>query len=294
MTNGNKVISLREAVARTVRDGDTVFVGGFGQCIPYAAAHEIVRQGRKDLTLCRSGTDILFDMMVAAGCVRKVIAGYVGNPGVGLAHAFRRAVQNKTIEVEDWTNFSMVLRLHAGALGVPFLPSFTLHGGDLPERIALHRVVCPYTGETLSAIPALRPDVAIIHAQRADRHGNVQMFGLTGDSVDGALASYRILATVEEIVPDDIVRNLPDRTTVPGFRVDAVCAVPWGAHPSYVEDHYGRDDDFYREWDAISRDEKTVAQWIEANIRATAGFEDYIASLPPARLDALEQQRKVR
>jgi len=152
--------TLPDAVAAHVRDGDTVFVGGFGQCIPFATAHEIVRQGRKDLTLCRSGADILFDMLIAAGCVRKVMFGYVGNPGIGLGHAFRRAVEAGTLETEDWTNFAMVLRLHAGALGEPFLPTATLVGGDLPDEVDVRSVTCPYTGEQLSTVPALNPRMA--------------------------------------------------------------------------------------------------------------------------------------
>src|SRR5262249_22222518 len=160
-----------------------------GQCIPFATAHEIVRQKRTGLTLCRSGADILFDMLIAAGCVKRVVFGYVGNPGIGLGHAFRRAAESGAIEVEDWTNFAMVLRLHAGALGVPFLPTASLVGGDLPNHIDARPIVCPYTGERLSTVPAINPDVAIVHAQFADEEGNVQLYGLSGDTIDGAMAS---------------------------------------------------------------------------------------------------------
>jgi glutaconate CoA-transferase subunit A len=254
MTAPCKLMALDEAVRRHVHDDDTVFVGGFGQCIPFASAHEIIRQGRCDLALCRSGADILFDLLIAAGCVRKVVVGYLGNPGVGLAHAFRRAAEAGTIEIEDWTNFAMVLRLHAGALGVPFLPAATLLAGDIRNASAdVREVSCPFTGERLAAIPALRPDVALIHAQRADAEGNLQLFGLPGDSVDGAMASERIVATVEEIVPREVVRAAPDRTIVPGFRVSAVSHVPWGAWPSYVDGFYGRDDDAYFAWDQLAR-----------------------------------------
>lgn len=286
-----KLVELDEAVAQHVGDGDTVFVGGFGQCIPFAIAHEMIRQARKDLVLCRSGADIFFDLMIAAGCVRKIIVGYVGNPGIGLAHAFRRAAEAGAIEVEDWTNFSMVLRLHAAALGVPFLPAATLLDGDIPWTLDVRAVTCPYTGERLAAIPALRPDVAILHAQFADEDGNVQLFGLPGDSVEGAMASERIIATVERIVPAETIRSRPDRTVVPGFRVAAVSHLPWGAHPSYVDGFYGRDDEAYLAWDKLARDAKTLDAWIDAEIRGVPDFAAYVARLDPGRVKALAAER---
>jgi glutaconate CoA-transferase subunit A len=288
MTAGCKLVALDEAVRRHVHDGDTVFVGGFGQCIPFACAHEIVRQGRRDLVLCRSGVDILFDLLIAAGCVRKVVFGYLGNPGVGLAHAFRRAAEAGTIEVEDWTNFAMVLRLHAGALGVPFLPAATLLAGDARNVCDVREITCPFTGEHLAAIPALRPDVALIHAQRADADGNLQLFGLPGDSVDGAMASERIVATVEEVVAREVIRAAPDRTVVPGFRVSAVSHVPWGAWPSYVDGFYGRDDDAYFAWDQLARSPDRLASWIDAEIRGVPDFAAHLARIAPERLSRLK------
>ncbi len=287
-----KLVDLRDAVARHIHDGDTVFVGGFGQCIPFAIAHEIVRQGRKELTLCRSGADILFDLLIGAGCVRKVIFGYVGNPGIGLAHAFRRAVEAGTVAVEDWTNFSMVLRLHAGAMGVPFLPAATLRGRDLPNDLPVKSVTCPYTGEEMTAVPALRPDVALIHAQYADEEGNIQLFGLSGDTLDGALASTRIVATVEEIVPASVIRSRPDRTVVPGFRVASVSEAKWGAHPSYVDGFYSRDDDAYAEWDKLSRKAEQLTAWIEKNVKGVRDFSGYLKNLDPKRCDALVAARR--
>ena len=288
MTARSKLMPLDEAVRRHVHDGDTVFVGGFGQCIPFACAHEIVRQGRRDLVLCRSGVDILFDLLIAAGCVRKVVFGYLGNPGVGLAHAFRRAAEAGTIEVEDWTNFAMVLRLHAGALGVPFLPAATLLAGDARNVCDVREITCPFTGEHLAAIPALRPDVALIHAQRADADGNLQLFGLPGDSVDGAMASERIVATVEEVVAREVIRAAPDRTVVPGFRVSAVSHVPWGAWPSYVDGFYGRDDDAYFAWDQLARSPDRLASWIDAEIRGVPDFAAHLARIAPERLSRLK------
>jgi glutaconate CoA-transferase, subunit A len=282
-----KLVSLEHAVRRHLRDGDTVFVGGFGQCIPFAIGHEIVRQGRKDLVLCRSGADIFFDLLIAAGCVRKVIVGYLGNPGIGLAHAFRRAAESGRVEVEDWTNFAMVLRLHAAALGVPFLPAATMSGGDLPAAVKVRRIVCPYSGEELSAIPALRPDVALLHAQCADADGNLQLFGLPGDSVEGALASRQVIATVEEIVAPEVIRRRPDRTVVPGFRVAAVSHVPFGAYPAYVDGYYDRDDQAYRDWDALARDPAALGGWIDRTIRDTPDFTAYLKLVGNARLQTI-------
>lgn len=283
----SKLVPLDEAVRRHVRDDDVVFVGGFGQCIPFAVAHEMVRQGRTGLTLCRSGADILFDILIAAGAVRKVIFGYVGNPGVGLAHAFRRAVESGSLEFEDWTNFAMVLRLHAAALGVPFLPTATLIGGDLPLEVDVRPITCPFTGEELRAVPALAPDVAIVHAHAADEDGNLQLSGLSGDTLEGIQASRRVIATVEEIVPRSAVRSRPGRTIVAGFRVDAVSLAPWGAYPSYVDGLYGRDDAAYAEWDAISRRPERLAAWIDREIRGVPDFAAFVRRLAPERLAAL-------
>ena len=289
---GCKLMALDEAVRRYVHDGNTVFVGGFGQCIPFACAHEVVRQGRRDLVLCRSGADILFDLLIAAGCVRRAVFGYLGNPGIGLAHAFRRAAEAGTIEIEDWTNFAMVLRLHAGALGVPFLPAATLLVGDIRAACDVRETSCPFTGERLAAIPALCPDVALIHAQRADAQGNLQLFGLPGDSVDGAMASERIIATVEQIVSREAIRAVPDRTIVPGFRVSAVSHVPWGAWPSYVDGYYGRDDDAYVAWDRLARSPERLSTWIDAEIREVPDFAAHLARLAPERLARLREARR--
>ena len=292
MGSTSKYTSLAEAVDQNIADGDVVFVGGFGQCIPFAVGHEIIRQEMKNLTLCRSGADILFDLLIAAGTTRKVIAGYVGNPGIGLAHAFRRAVQSGAIEVEDWTNFSIVLRLHAGALGIPFIPTSTLIGGDIPGHVDVRSIQCPFTGEVLRAIPALRPDVAIVHAQRADEDGNIQLFGLAGDTLEGALASRRIIATVEEIVPRSVVRQMPERTVLPGFRMAAVSHVPWGAYPSYVDGYYTRDDQAYGEWDELARSDERLAAYIDADIRSLENFAETMELIDKSRLEALRAARR--
>jgi glutaconate CoA-transferase subunit A len=259
--------SLATLAADHVADGDVVFLGGFGHAVPFALGHELIRAGRKDLTICRSGADILADQLIAAGCVSKVVFGWIGNPDVGISHAFRRAVADGTIEWEEWTNWSMVLRLQAAASGVPFLPARVLLAGDGPRELPdLATVRDPYTGEELAAIPALRPDVALVHAQRADPEGNVQLWGIVGDTVVGALASDRIIVTVEEIVDTSLVRETPDRTVLPAHRVTEVVEVPWGAHPSYVDGYYTRDDDHFRAYDRISRTvegtEAYLREWV--------------------------------
>jgi glutaconate CoA-transferase subunit A len=260
-----KQISLKDAVADNIRDGDTVFVGGFGQCVPFAIAHEIARQRKKGLTLCRTGADILFDLLIGAGCVGKVSFGYVGNPGIGLAHAFRRAVEKREIAVEDWTNFAMVLRLHAGALGVPFLPTATLFPGDLADQVDIRTVTCPFTGEELAAIPAHRPDVTFIHAQKANAKGDVLIEGIIGVQKEAALSAKRVVVTVEEVVPD--FKGLhPNLCILPHWTIDAVAVVPGGAHPSYTHGYYARDNAAYLAWDKISGDRALFEKWIKDNV----------------------------
>jgi glutaconate CoA-transferase subunit A len=284
----SKLMPLAQAIGQHLPDGATVFVGGFGHAVPFAAAHEFIRQGKRDLTLCRSGTDILFDQAIAAGCVRKVIFGYIGNPGVGLAHAFNRAMAAGTLDIEEWTNFSMVLRFHAARLGVPFLPADILRAGDIGgASIDVHAVTCPYTGRELSAIPALKPDVALIHAQRADATGNVQFWGIDGDSREGALAADTIIATVEEMVPADVVAGAPERTMVPAHRVAAVSLVPGGAHPSYVQDYYGRDDAHYAEYDKISRKAGELSAYLDKYVHGVADRAGYLELFDRARLKKL-------
>lgn len=249
------VVDLPTAIARHVPDGSTVFLGGFGHAVPFAAGHELIRQGRRRLTVCRSGADILADQLVGAGCVARLVVGWIGNPGIGLAHAMNRALAAGTVELEEWTNYSLMLRLQAAATGVPFLPTRVLRDGDMSTTgIDVRTVTCPFTGETLSAVPALRPDVAIVHAQRASRGGDVQLWGVVGDTVTGALAAERIIVTVEELVDEAVVVAEPDRTVIPGYRVSALSVVPGGARPSWVDGRYGRDDEAYRAYDAIARD----------------------------------------
>ncbi|MFI7024956.1 CoA transferase subunit A [Micromonospora sp. NPDC049900] len=264
-----KLVSLADGVADLVRDGDTVALEGFTHLIPFAAGHEIIRQGRRDLTLVRMTPDVIYDQLIGAGCARRLVFSWGGNPGVGSLHRFRDAVQNSwpvPLELEEHSHAGMANRYVAGASGLPFAVLRGYTGTDLPRHTDNIRTVdCPFTGETLTAVPALRPDVTVVHAQRADQAGNVQMWGITGVQKEAVLAADRSLVTVEEIV--DELTPVPGQVVLPGWVVDAVARVPGGAHPSYTQDYSVRDNDFYRAWDAISRDRDTFREWIDRHVR---------------------------
>lgn len=263
----DKRSSIAEAVRENVPSGSLIFVGGFGQGVPFALGREIIRQGISGLTLCRTGADIIFDLLVAAGAANEIIVGWFGNPGVGLSHVCRRAQREGRLTISETSNFGLLLQLEAAALGVPFMPTRTLVGGDLVGVAERAAITCPFTGEAVSAVPALCPDVALIHAQRADRAGNVQMWGITGDTLVGARAAKRVVCSVEEIVDGEVIRREPGRTVLPGYRVNAIVETPGGAWPSYVQDRYDRDDAYYRAWDKLSRDPDRVRDEVET-IRA--------------------------
>jgi glutaconate CoA-transferase subunit A len=286
-----EILSLSELVARHVRDGDTLYLTGFSHLIPFAAGHEIIRQGRRGLVLCRATPDLLYDQMIAAGTARKVVFSYAGNPGVGLLPAFRRAVERGAIEIEEWTHYEMVARLEAGASGLPFFPIRTL-SNDLNR----HRptVTCPYTGETLVAVPALSPDVAIVHAHYADEEGNLYVDGLLGDIRESALAARTVVATVEAIRPATELRPLRHLLAVPGFRVAAVAEVPFGAHPSYAFGLYDRDTAFYRSWGEIARSEERLAGWLDEWVRGVPDRRAYLRKLGQAHMAALVARAAAR
>lgn len=272
---------MRDAVASFVRDGDTLVIEGFTHLICFAAAHEIIRQRRRDLTLCRLTPDLVYDQLIAAGCARKLVFSWAGNPGVGSLHAFRRAVERGTLEIEEYSHFGMVARLSAGAARLPFWPLRNYMGTDLPrvnERI--RSVTCPYTGETLATVPALEPDVTIVHAQRADPEGNTQVWGLLGVQKEAAFASRRVIVVVEELVDVEVVRADPNRTLIPGMVVSAVVVEPWGAHPSYAQGHYDRDNDFYVRWESISRDERALRGYLDEFVYGVPDRRAYRERLP--------------
>jgi glutaconate CoA-transferase, subunit A len=281
LTATSKVTTMREAVAAHVRDGDTVVIEGFTHLICFAAGHEIIRQRRRDLTLCRLTPDLIYDQMIAAGCARKLVFSWAGNPGAGSLHAFRRAVEGKgggPLELEEYSHFGMVGRLSAGAARLPFWPMRNYMGTDLPavnHRIA--QVQCPYTGERLATVPALNPDVTIVHAQRADAQGNTQIWGLLGVQKEAAFASRRVIVVVEELVDERVIRADPNRTLIPGIAVDAVVIEPWGAHPSYAQGYYDRDNEFYVSWEQISRDPAALARYLEEFVYGVADRAGYVA-----------------
>ena len=292
-TARSKIMPMREAIARFVHDGDVVVIEGFTHLICFAAAHEIIRQQRRDLTLCRLTPDLIFDQMIAAGCARKLVFSWAGNPGVGSLHALRRAVEKsipRPLELEEYSHFGMVARLTAGAAKLPFWPMRDYRGSDLPQANPLIRTVtCPYTAEELATVPALNPDVTIVHAQRADASGNAQIWGLFGVQKEAAFAAKRVIVVVEEIIDERVIRSDPNRTVFPGFIVDAVVCEPWGAHPSYAQGYYDRDNDFYVAWDEISREQVRLAKWLDEFVYGVDKRGDYMDKLGPqlrARLTA--------
>jgi glutaconate CoA-transferase subunit A len=257
---------MGDAIAAHVHDGDMVVIEGFTHLICFAAGHEIIRQQRRELTLCRLTPDLIYDQMIAAGCARKLVFSWAGNPGAGSLHGFRRAVeqQRPALELEEYSHFGMVARLSAGAARLPFWTLRNYMGTDLPEvNSNIRTVTCPYTGEVLATVPALNPDVTIVHAQRADVQGNTQIWGLLGVQKEAAFASRRVIVVVEELADESVIRADPNRTIIPGLLVDAVVVEPWGAHPSYAQGHYDRDNEFYLAWEAISRDPDALKRYLD-------------------------------
>lgn len=291
-----KVASMRDAVAECVRDGDTVAIEGFTHLICFAAGHEIIRQRKRDLTLARLTPDLIYDQMVAAGVARKLVFSWLGNPGVGGLHAIRRRVEApagggafEPLELEEYSHFGMVGRYTAGASNLPFFPLRSYFETDLPKANPLIRPIrSPFGEESVYAVPPLKPDVTIVHAQRADAAGNTQMWGLLGCQKEAAFAAERVIVVVEELVDESVVRADPNRTVIPGLIVDAVVVEPWGAHPSYVQGAYDRDNHFYRDWDAISREAASTQQWLDEWVYGVAGRAEYVEKLGAERLAGLK------
>jgi glutaconate CoA-transferase subunit A len=257
--------SLSDAVRDLAHDGDTVALEGFTHLIPTAAGHEIIRQGRRNLTLVRMTPDVVYDQLIGAGCARKLVFSWGGNPGVGSLHRFRDAVENDwpvPLELEEHSHAGMANRYVAGASGLPFAVLRGYVGTDLVHATGtIAPITCPFTGEVLTAVPALNPDVTVVHAQRADSRGNVQMWGITGVQKEAVLAARRSLVTVEEVV--DSLDPVPGAVVIPGWAITAVAPVPGGAHPSYAQGYSVRDNDFYRRWDAVSRDRDRFRAWLD-------------------------------
>jgi glutaconate CoA-transferase subunit A len=250
-----------------VSDGDSVAMEGFTHLIPFAAAHEVIRQRKRDLTLIRMTPDLIYDQLIGMGCARKMVFSWGGNPGVGSLHRFRDAVENdwpQPLEIEEHSHAGMANRYAAGASNLPFAVLRGYVGTELMERTTVAPISCPFTGETLTAVPAIRPDVGIVHAQRADREGNVQLWGIVGVQKEIALASARSLVTVEEIV--DELEPVPGAVVLPTWALTAVAEAPQGAHPSYAHDYYARDNGFYQRWDEISRERDSFRDWMQEHV----------------------------
>jgi glutaconate CoA-transferase subunit A len=287
----SKLTTLREAVGAHLHDGDTLAIEGFTHLISFAAAHEVIRQGRRGLTLARLTPDLVYDQMVAAGCASKLVFSWIGNPGVGSLHAIRRAIENGSLEIEEYSHHGMVARYAAGASRLPFFPLRSYDGSDLATaNPRIRRVSSPYDGEEVAVVPPLNPDVTIIHAQRADADGNVQAWGIVGVQREAALAARRVIAVVEELVDSSVIRDDPDRTLLPGTVVDAVCVEPFGAHPSFAQGYYDRDNAFYRDWDAVSRDPARVAAWLDEWVSGLDGRAEYMGRLGSDVVEALRPE----
>lgn len=281
-----KLLSMNDAIARYVSDGDTIVIEGFTHLICFAAGHEIIRQKRQDLTLCRLTPDLIYDQMIGAGCARKLVFSWAGNPGAGPLYALRRAIEQSTprpLELEEYSHAGMVARLTAGAAKLPFFPLRNYMGSDLPRvNQNIRTVKCPFTGEELAAVPPLNPDTAIIHAQRADENGNAQIWGLLGVQKEAAFAARNVIIVAEEIVAESVIRSDPNRTLIPGIIVTAVVHEPFACHPSYAQGFYDRDNEFYVRWRDISKDVAEFNAYLDEWVYGLADRSEYVARMGEA------------
>ena len=282
----SKVTSLREAVAEFVHDGDTVAIEGFTHLICFAAGHEIIRQRRRDLTLCRMTPDVIYDQMIGAGVAKKLVFSWLGNPGVGSLHAIRRRIENaepEPLEIEEYSHFGMVCRYMAGASNLPFFPMRSYYESDIPSvNEHIKPIRSPYDdGTEVFVVPPLQPDVAIVAAQRADVSGDSQIWGLLGCQQEAAFAAKRVIVVCEEIVEEQVVRADPNRTVIPGLIVDAVVEQPFSCHPSYAQGYYDRDNKFYLAWDEIAREPDRLELWLNEWVYDLSSHRDYIEKMGP-------------
>jgi glutaconate CoA-transferase, subunit A len=284
-----KLLPLSEAIDRFVPEGSAIALGTAQETlIPFAAGHELIRQRKLDLTLIGPISDILFDQLIGAGCVRKIRAAWVGNVITGSSYNFRRAVESGAVEMEDHSNLTLALALRAGAMGVPFMPARTALGSDLfKTNPSLKTTICPFTGDTLTAVAAINPDVAIIHVQRADENGNAHAWGNFGITREACLASRHIILTAEEIVAPEVINSDPNRVLTPGFRVSAVVHAPWGAHPSPVPGYYNRDHQAFIEYQQNSKTPNIFAAWQARWVDEVHTSADYLALLGTERVAGL-------
>ncbi|HEV8421659.1 MAG TPA: CoA-transferase [Actinomycetota bacterium] len=282
---------MREAITELVHDSDTVAIEGFTHLICFAAGHEIIRQRKRDLTLCRLTPDVIYDQMIAGGVARKLVFSWLGNPGVGSLHAVRRRLEGKEgqpLELEEYSHFGMICRYVAGAANLPFFPIRSYAESDLPNvNPRIVPIQSPYGEETIYAVPPLIPDVAIVHAQRADAGGDTQIWGVLGCQKEAAFAAERVIVVVEELVDESVIRRDPNRTVIPGLIVDAVVVEPKACHPSYAQGYYDRDNRFYLDWEAISRDPGSLEAWLKEWVYDLGTHADYVEKLGEERWAAL-------
>jgi glutaconate CoA-transferase, subunit A len=288
----SKVATMRDAVAELVRDGDTVAIEGFTHLICFAAGHEIIRQGRRDLTLARMTPDVIYDQMIGAGVASKLIFSWLGNPGVGSLHAIRRRIEDHDpapLEIEEYSHFGMVCRYVAGASNLPFFPIRSYYESDIPRvNPNIVTMTSPYEdGTEVYVVPPLRPDVAIVHAQRADAEGDTQIWGLLGCQKEVAFAAERVIVVCEELVDEAVIRRDPNRTVIPSAVVDAVVEEPFGCHPSFAQGYYDRDNAFYLAWDRIARDPETLDAWLKEWVHDLGSHREYLEKFGDAHWDAL-------
>jgi glutaconate CoA-transferase subunit A len=289
----SKLIPLSAAISQFVHDGDTVYAAGFTHLIPFAAGHEIIRQRKRNLVLARATPDLIYDQMVAAGCARKVIFSYMGNPGVGSLRIVRTAIEKGGLEWEEYSHFGMISRLQAGATGLPFMPMNQTAATDLEHANPLiRRVIDPYSNQEVIIVPALNPDVAIVHVQRSDKNGNAHLWGIIGEQKESAFAARHLILTAEEIVDEAVIRSDPNRTLIPGFIVSAVCHVPYASHPSYAQGYYDRDNDFYLKWDKISESTEATKAYLDEWVYGTKDRAEYWQKLGPETHARLKVQPK--
>ncbi len=290
--NASKVATMQDAVRELVRDGDTVAIEGFTHLICFAAGHEIIRQRRRDLTLARMTPDVVYDQMIGAGVASKLIFSWMGNPGVGNLHAVRRRIEQADpgpLEIEEYSHFGMVCRYMAGAANLPFFPIRSYYESDIPKvNPKIVPMTSPYDEtDEVYVVPPLRPDVAIVHAQRADAAGDTQIWGLMGCQKEVAFAAHRVIVVVEEVVDEAVIRRDPNRTVIPGVVVDAVVEEPFACHPSFAQGYYDRDNRFYLDWDRIAKEQETLDAWLDEWVYGLANHREYVEKLGDAHWESL-------
>ncbi len=293
----NKLRTLKDAIAADIQDGMSLAMGcALESLIPFAASHEIIRQGRKNLTLIGPISDMQFDQMIGAGCARKVIASWIGNVAAGLGHNYRRAAEAGIpcpLEIEEHSNFTIGLGLQAAAMGVPFLPTRTIQGSDIAQGEQFHRIQCPFTQDTLLAVRALRPDVTIVHAQRADREGNAHAWGTLGVMREAVMAAGKVIVTCEEIVDHQVIVSDPNRVLVPGFVVSSVVHEPFGSFPSPAQGYARRDDAFYFDYHRATRERTGFESWLRQWVLDVANHREFLARLPEPRIAGLRPPQEL-